>query len=182
MRQEDTIKRFLVLAAALATLLIGPVAPSFGAVQGLPGLGTATIQVNATLKGSYECLGPCATATDFTADGIAHTDPNSLGTMTYSVVGRVLDYNPVTNCLDQSEDWSLTTKNGHDGKDTIYLSTTSNAVCFTDDPNVMLETGTFNVTGGTGRFAGATGSGTFMDTPRGHPQKSSGTLTATITY
>jgi hypothetical protein len=176
------MKRFRVAVAALATALVVCVTPSFGSAPGSASPSRATIQFNATLKGSYACLGPCATATDFTANGIANADTNSLGTMTYSVVGSVLDYDPLTNCLDQSEDWLLTTKNGHDGKDTIYLTTISNTLCFTADPNVSLETGTLNITGGTGRFAGATGSGTFTDTPLGHPQKSSGTLTATITY
>jgi hypothetical protein len=59
---------------------------------------------------------------------------------------------------------------------------TADAFCFTDDPNVSLETASFDITGGTGRFAAATGSGTFSVTALTHPQKGSGTLTAAITY
>jgi hypothetical protein len=99
--------------------------------------------------------------------------------MRSSLAGTVLDYDPVTNCLDQSENWALTTQNGDS---TIYFSTTSDTFCFTADPNVSIENGTFTITGGTGRFAAATGSGTFRLRVLTHPQKGSGTITATITY
>ena len=40
---------------------------------------------------------------------------------------------------------------------TIDLSTTSDTFCFTNDPNVSIETATHNITGGTGPFSAATG-------------------------
>ena len=94
----------------------------------------------------------------------------------------MLSYDAVTNCLTQSKNFAFTTQNGGAGKDTFYISTTSDTFCFTTDPNVSTETATFDITGGTGRFAGATGSGTFAVTSLAHPQKGSGTLTATMTY
>jgi len=165
----------------LAATLVVCVALGLSAGQGVARAST-TIDVSWTIHGPYSCLGPCATATNFMGTGIGHSESKALGTMTYSFVGTVLDYDPVTNCLVQSENWAFTTQNGSKGKDTIDLSTTSDAFCFTDDPNVSIETATYAITGGTGRFAGATGSGTFVLTVLTHPQKGSGTFTATITY
>jgi hypothetical protein len=162
--------------------LIACVGLSLGVWQGVAGASPTTINFNATFGGPYTCLGPCATATNFTLLGMAHADSKSLGTMKYTGVVELLSYDPVSNCAAQAETFAFTTQNGDTGKDTFYLSTTSDALCFTDDPNVALETASFDITGGTGRFAGATGSGTFAVTPLTHPQKSSGTLTATITY
>jgi len=157
------------------------VALSLSVGQGVARAST-TINVSWTIHGPYSCVGPCATATQFMGNGIAHSPLKVLGTMTYSFVGAVLDYNPVTNCLDQSENWAFTLQNGHEGKDTFDLSTTSDTFCFTDDPNVSIETATYDITGGTGRFSGATGAAFSELTILTHPQKGSGTFTATITY
>jgi hypothetical protein len=165
-----------------SALLIVCLALGLGVYAGVASASTTTITFTATTHGPYACLGPCSTATQFTANGIAQTDSKSLGTLTYSGTGTVLDYNPVTNCLDQAENFAFTTQNGHDGKDTFYLTMTTDTFCFTDDPNVSIETATFQITGGTGRFVGAAGSGTWTLTVLTHPQKGSGTLTATITY
>jgi len=152
---------------ALAIAIVVPVSAS------------TSISLSATERGSYSCLGPCAVATYFNATGLAHSD--AFGTMTYVAQGVVLDYNPDTNCLDQSETWAFTAQNGHGGRDTLVISTTSDTFCFTDDPNISLESASFVVTGGTGRFAGATGSGTFSETVLTHPQIGSGVLRATLT-
>ena len=170
-------KRFI----ASVTLIVC-VAMSLGAWQGTAGASPTTIDFNATFGGPYTCLGPCATATDFTLKGMANADSKSLGTMTYTGIVKVVDFDPVSNCAFQEETFAFTTQNGHDGKDTFFLSTTSDALCFTDDPNVAIETASFDITGGTGRFAGATGSGTFLVTALAHPQRGTGTITATITY
>jgi hypothetical protein len=49
-------------------------------------------------------------------------------------------------------------------------------------PNVMLETGAFTVTGGTGAFKGATGKGDFSWSVLSSPQTGSGKLTASVSY
>ena len=169
-------KRF-IFAVTLAVC----VALSLSVGQGVARAST-TVNVSWTIHGPYACVGPCATATSFMGNGIAHSDSKVLGTMTYSFVGEVLYYDLATNCLVQSEDWAFTTQNGHEGKDTIDLSTTSDTFCFTDDPNVSIETATYDITGGTGRFSGATGAAFSELTILTHPQKGSGTFTATITY
>lgn len=143
---------------------------------------STTISVSWTIHGPYSCLGPCSSAAQFMGNGIAHSDSKALSTMTYSFVGTVLYYNPATNCLDQTENWAFTTQNGSQGKDTINLSTTSDAFCFTHDPNVSIETATYVITRGTGRFSGAAGTAASELTILTHPQKGTGTFTATITY
>jgi hypothetical protein len=160
-----------------ATLVVAVVL-SLGVLQGVASAST-TINTTMTERGSYSCLGPCATATYFTITGKLHADSKVLGTMAESGTGTVLDYNPVTNCLDNLENYAFTTQNG---KDTIYLATTSDTYCFTPDPNVNIETATYTITGGTGRFAGATGSATSVITVLTHPQTGSGSFALNITY
>jgi len=168
------MKRLLVLVAVLVTA--AAVSESVAAAS------PTTIQFSAAFGGRYSCLGPCALATDFSLTGLAHPDAPGLGTLTYTGTGSVLSYDPLSNCLAQSLNFAFTTQNGSAGKDTFYISTSSDTFCFTADPNVSTEIATFAITGGTGRFAGATGSGTFAVTALTHPQKGSGSLTATMTY
>jgi len=158
--------------------LIAAAALCLGVFAGAANAST-TINVSLTERGTYACLGPCATSAFYTIKGILHADSKALGTMTQSANGTVLDYNPVTNCLDSVENYAFTSQNG---KDTIDLTTTTDAYCFTADPNVNIETGTLTITGGTGRFSAATGSGTFNLVVLTHPQTGSGTYNLTITY
>ena len=170
-------KRFIISSALILCLTL-----SVGVSQSVARARSTTISFTAQERGSYACLGPCATATNFTFNEIVHTGSKALGTATLSAVGTVLDFNPATNCLDQSEQWALTTQSGNAGKDSIFISTNTDTFCFTNDPNVSIETATFAITGGTGRFADATGSGSSTETVLTHPQTASGTITATITY
>jgi hypothetical protein len=108
--------------------------------------------------------------------------------MTYTFSGQVLDYNPETNCLDQTETWRFMTQQPPPGRgmparapDTITFQTTSDTYCFTDDPNVSIETATYVITGGTGRFTRATGTATSEQTVLTNPQTGSGTFTVNIT-
>jgi hypothetical protein len=147
---------------------------------GLPGVAHAstTAGLNVTEKGDYSCAGSCATATSFGVDGIAHSGTGGFGTMKLSAQGTVLGVN-TDGCLVQSENWTFTTQQG---KDTLFLSTTSDTFCPTANPNVSLETATFTITGGTGLFSDASGAGTFTLTVLTHPQNFTGTLSGTITY
>jgi len=110
------------------------------------------------------------------------TGSQRLGAGTVTAVGTVLDYNPDTNCLDQSEQWALTPLKGNPGRDAIFISTTTDTFCFTSDPNLSVETATLTVTGGTGPFVDATGSGASTEVVKTHPQTGSGTLSLTITF
>jgi hypothetical protein len=147
---------------------------------GLPCVASASTNagLNFTMTEDYSCLGPCATATYFSADGIAHSGSQSFGTMTDSETGQVLNLLP-DGCYAQSENWAFTTQKG---KNTFFLTTTSSTFCPTANPNIFLENNTFTITGGTGIFSNATGAGTFVLTARVHPQTSRGTLSGTITY
>jgi hypothetical protein len=99
--------------------------------------------------------------------------------MTESGVGTVQTFDPVSNCLLQSENYVFTSQNG---KDTIDLTTTSDTFCFTSNPNVSIETATYTITGGTGRFSAATGTGSSLETVLTHPQTGSGTFNLSLTY
>ena len=98
--------------------------------------------------------------------------------MAYALAGTVLSVNP-NGCAVQSENGSLTTQ---DGKNTISFSTTSDAICPTPNSNLLLETGTFTVTGGTGLFSSATGAGEFMSSVLVQPQIGGGTMNVTVSY
>jgi hypothetical protein len=165
-------KRYVFLGALVVSVALN--------VGGLPTVARAstTVGLSLTEKGDYSCVGPCATAPSFSVDGIAHSGSQSFGTMTLSAAGTVLSVNP-DGCLVQSENWAFTTQKG---KNTIFLSTTSDTYCPTANPNMSLETATFTITGGTGLFSNATGAGTFMLTVLAHPQNFTGTLSGTITY
>jgi hypothetical protein len=150
-------------------------------VGGLPSVASASTTVGLTLTttADYSCVGPCATATSFSVEGIAHSGAQGFGTMTYALGGTVLGVLP-DGCAVQTENWAFTTK---DGKNTIFLSTTSDTICPTANPNALLETGTLMITGGTGLFSTATGTGSFVSPAvLVHPQKGTGTVSLTITY
>jgi hypothetical protein len=164
-------KRYAVTGALVVSLAL-----SF---CGLPSAARASTTVGVHLidAAHYSCVGPCAAATYFSIDGIARSGAPSLRAMTVAVAGTVLSVNP-DGCLAQSENWALTTEQG---KNTIYLSTTADTICPTSDPNILRETGTFTITGGSGLFSTATGGGSFTWTVVVHPQIGSGTISITIT-
>ena len=164
------IAGFVVLVLTAANLVLW---------LGVANASTRTIHFTASEEGTYECGGPCATAATFMAAGNARASAPDLGPMSYSAEGAVLSFNEKTACLEQVETWVFTLANGGGS---FTLRTTHDTFCFTRDPNVSIETGTFVITGGTGRLAHATGSGSFRETVLTHPQVGSGTLEASITY
>jgi hypothetical protein len=136
-----------------------------------PGVAAAksTTTLHLGLKGTYACKGSCATATHFTARG-------SGGRFNFSLTGTVLKTNS-QGCLVQKETWTLTAGK----KNALFLSTTSDTLCPTANSNVSSEAAAFSITGGSGRFHGATGNGTFGFSVLVSPQVASGALTATVT-
>ena len=87
------------------------------------------------------------------------------GTGTAAHLGRVTETrqvridlsNPATGCLPVlSDTMTLTAANGDQ-----VVATGAGQNCLTDNPDVQNETVTYTVTGGTGRFSGAGGSGTW---------------------
>ena len=144
---------------------------------GVANAGTRTVHFTASESGTYECGGPCVTAVNFTAAGTMHAVP--FGEMTDTTEGTVLSFNEHTNCLEQAETWVLSLANG---QGSIFLRTTHDTFCFTSDPNVSIETATFVITGGSGRFSHASGSGSFHETVLTQPQVGSGTIEGTVSY
>ena len=159
------------LALALLVPLLALFAPTAASAS--------TTQIVLTERAEYSCTGPCATATNFTVDGQAHPVTGRLGEMSVSAAGTVLGVNDA-GCLLQSEQWTFS-KKGHGRNDAFNLSTTSDTFCPTADPNLFIETASFVIDGGTGRFSGASGTGAFSLAVLVDPQVSTGWLTATIT-
>jgi len=73
-----------------------------------------------------------------------------------------------------AEDWAFTTQSG-----TLDLTTTSDSLCFIS-AQVATESATFTITGGTGLFRHAHGSGTFKIVDLTTPPDEYGVFTATI--
>ena len=165
-------KRYIFSGALVVCLVL--------ALGGLPGAAHAgtTLRLRLIYAAGYSCVGPCSSATYFNARGTAHSSSPGFSTMVYALAGTVLSVNP-NGCAVQSENGSLTTQ---DGQNTIFFSTTSDAICPTPNSNVLLETGTFTVTGGTGLFSTATGAGEFMSSVSVSPQVGGGSMKVTITY
>jgi hypothetical protein len=146
---------------------------------GLPGIARASTvaQVSLTETGDYTCVGPCAIAISFSSDGIAHSSSQVFRTMAFSGVGTFLALLP-DGCSAQQSYFAFTTQNG---KNTLFLSTTSDIFC-PGTGNISLETATLTITGGTGIFSSATGAGTANITVLTHPQNATATFNLTITY
>lgn len=168
--RRPSCKRWLFAAALLVC-----VASSLSVGLGVARAGTQ--RAGWTEVGSYACPTSCATSSTFTFHGVAYSP--QLGAMTYTGSGTVLDYDPATNCLDQAETWTFTTLS-HAGS--FDLETVRDTFCFSSNPNVSYENATYELTGGTGQFAGATGSARSSETVLTSPQVGAGTFKATISY
>lgn len=144
--------------------------------QGTAGA-SAGLNVSWAIRGVYTCNDPFCSTTS--ASGAAHSDSRALGAMTWTNQGAgsnaVLDCPRNEGGVTVSESWVFTAKNG----DTLDLTTTSDNLCFVS-AQVATETATFQITGGTGRFSGATGAGTFEITDLTNPSNEMGKFDATI--
>ena len=159
----------------LAATLVVCVALGLGVLQGVAS--ATTTDVSWTIRGAYTCIQQCA---ETNGKGTAHSQSKLLGQMTWINQGTGAAGEPVcAGGFKLFEIWEFKAQNG---KDTLDLMTTNDDLCFTADPNVVTETATFVITGGTGRFSGATGTGAFQITDLAHPQTETGTFNASITY
>ena len=173
-------KRFTIGSAVLTFLVV-----SGGASHAATKASPTTVSLSATFAGPYACLGPCAVAPGATDKGIARTDSKAIGTLTY--VGAITEgaYDARTNCVPQQETLAFKPQSSGTGKNTFYLRTTNDRICFNRDPsnsNVSTETAHFTIGGGSGRYAKASGSGHFTIRVLTKPQHDSGKMTAIITY
>ncbi len=111
------------------------------------------------------------------SNGVAYSGVTSFK---LSSVGRVLGTSK--GCDIQYEKYGLTQQSGPDEGASFWLTTTADKICPTSYPNVLVETASFKVVGGTGTFKGATGKGTLWWSVLAHPQVGNGELLASITY
>lgn len=176
----------LVTAGALAAG-VGVASPTAGAsplaraatevrADGAPA--RTSTKLDLILNTWYTCVGPCASATYCTDNGVARSGVTVFG---YAGAGTVLNLLK-DGCYAQTEHLALTQENGAHNGDAIFLTTTSDPFCPTKNPNVSTEDGLFTITGGTGVFKGATGKGSWKLIALGQPQVGFGTLTASMTY
>jgi hypothetical protein len=175
------MNRFLVGSTSLGIAAALALAPSVGISQAAA-RGTKTVSFTATFTGPYACLGACVWAPGASDKGTARTSSSEIGTLTY--VGAITEgvYDAKANCVPQQETLAFRPLGAKAGKDTFYIRTTNDKICFGKDPNVATETANFTIGGGSGRFAKAGGSGHFTIKVLTHPQADTGTMTATISY
>lgn len=158
-----------VLVCALAGLGVG--LNSAGASA------TTTIHFTMSEHGPYACLGPCATAVDFVVNGTVSS--KALGPMTVLGVGHVTGKPNAHNCIPQAEHWGFTAK-GDKGQDSIEAKTVGDKICFNKDFSAAVETAGLEITGGTGKYAHASGSGHLTFNVLSQPQKGGGTISGAL--
>ena len=102
---------------------------------------------------------PAGTATGtFCAVATGSGQATGLRTIAETSLGMVnlAELSPATGCAPEVATTTLTAANG----DRLFLSTTGTYCPI--DPADAVDSGSYNVTGGTGRFAGAGGGGTYV--------------------
>ncbi len=139
----------------------------------------ATAKLDVTMTAGYACPLSCGSPSNtlFTINGVAYS---GVTTFKLSSVGRVLSAS--NGCDIQYEEYGLTQQSGPDKGASFWLTTTSDKICPTTYPNVLIEAASFKVVGGTGAFKGATGKGTLWWSVLAYPQVGNGELLASITY
>lgn len=122
----------------------------------------------------YTCNPPdCSQA--FTEDGVVR---GTFGTMKLTDTGTVTGGPDANGCFTQVVTYTFTAKNPEGSS--LVLDTPHNVFCPTADPNVWTVNINFSIIGGTGRFAGATGSGNALIVFKIHPQTAEGLFTGTV--
>ncbi len=169
------MKRALIAALGTAAIaVLGSLGVGLSVAGASP---TSAVHFTISEHGPYACLGPCATAVDFVVNGTANSA--ALGTMTVLGIGHVDGKANAQNCLPQSERWGFTSK-GHGGQDSFEFTTRGDKICFNKDFSKAVETADFTITGGTGKFKGASGSGHLKFNVLSSPQIGNGTITGTL--
>jgi hypothetical protein len=142
-----------------------------------------------TIKGTYTCTGSCATAVDFHATGTATGNGVSFN---FAADAHIVSYNAGTGCGDQESTWKLTSTTSP--ADTLSYKTTSDNTCAATSMNGLdptcagknassdyLDKSALAVTGGTGQYNGANGTGTGTVTENTGDQTVCGTVTLNVT-
>lgn len=171
----------LVTTGALITgvgLVAAPVGASPHAVAHVRHAAGDVGLADLALTTSYDCVGPCAAATYFSASGVARSGVTTYG---WSETGAVTSVEK-NGCLVSSIHEALEAQSGADSGDAIYFSTTKDLECPTANPNVYSETAPLTVSGGTGAFKSATGEGSVSLTVLNSPQIGWGAFTASVSY
>ncbi len=124
----------------------------------------------------YTCNPPdCSGA--FTEDGVMQ---GTFGTMKLADTGTVMGGPDANGCFTQFITYTFTTQSPKGSS--LVLDTPYNVFCPTADPNVWTVTITFAIIGGTGEFAGATGSGNALIVFKVHPQTATGLFTGMVIH
>ncbi len=140
----------------------------------IPAYATTTRVFQFSGQWDYTCNPPdCSQA--FTEDGVVR---GTFGTMKLTDTGTVTGGPDANGCFTQLVRYTFTTRNP-DGS-SLVLDTPHNVFCPTADPNVWAVTINFSIIGGTGQFAGATGSGNALIVFRVHPQTAEGLFIGTV--
>jgi hypothetical protein len=158
----------LVLASALSLIVWQGVASASG-----------KLNVSWTMHGTYLCSPSPSDCETTTGSGTAHADSSVLGAMTWTNSSGAGIGNPVCprNLVgfSGSVKWVFTTQDG----DQLVVTTDSDSICLVSK-QVVTETATFTITGGTGSLSGATGTGTWTIVDRTSPSTEDGSFKAII--
>ncbi|HEV2229553.1 MAG TPA: hypothetical protein VGR86_11395 [Steroidobacteraceae bacterium] len=166
---SDSVQRNATITAVALVLLF---VFSFASIP----VASATTTTGFQFSGQwdYTCNPPdCSQA--FTEDGVVR---GTFGTMKLTDTGTVTGGPDANGCFTQDITYTFTTKNPEGSS--LVLDTPHNVFCPTADPNVWTVTINFSIIGGTGQFAGATGSGSALIVFRIHPQTAEGVFTGTV--
>ena len=161
MRVQWTHARWIVVIGAILMSLASWSTPA-GAAQS-----TSTLSVQVT--GTYTCQGNCASASTYYAKGTA-------GSYNWTATAHLSGSADAQGCVNQSSTWTFTS-----GQTTLSFATTSDRTCPSSNASVYEDKSALGITGGTGQFSGASGSGSgdlFEDT---YKQTVNGNITLTVT-
>jgi hypothetical protein len=144
------------------------------------GASPTTAKLDLTMTATYACPFSCAPPSgNWTwISGTAYS-----GVATFKLFATALVTGTSNGCDRETEELAFTEQSGPDKGDAFWLTTTSSKICPSSSPNVLIETDSYTIRGGTtGVFKGARGKASDWWSVLVYPQVGNGEFLASITY